>query len=446
MPLPSPILERVKPGVMWQPDKDAARWLLYEPGLDYHGVLTTDAPATGELAVNDLESDERAWANGQFHVDVYHAARAIRRHNDAREANLEINYLCEYACRHCFQTLRPARHSLATPTRAAVWQAADRLLAAASAEISITGGDIFLYPHLWDLLDYLHERAPDTTLRLLVNGGGLDPDDSSTRDRLAQRLGRRVIVKSDFFGHNAALHDAFTGIPGSFARLVRIVELCRELGIAIVSTAALTRMNFEYRFELVNFLFNLTDNSFTVATIIYPSDRRLDATLAELRLTSEQFAELMNESFFTPLAAEYLAFEEACSGDCQISVVSASGQAWGCSFLKIGTEPPNLTGNGHVPLPLLDMIDTWRGLAGEHTFFAECPTGSARPLCRRCPSFMMARPMGASYCHPSRVAFESVMGRVRQALAEGYRFVHPASMERVLVALDGCVVPEDVTP
>ncbi|MBI2900703.1 MAG: radical SAM protein [Planctomycetes bacterium] len=340
--------------------------------------------------------DDRAWDGGRLRFDRYHAAQRFRPHQDGREVNLEINYLCRYACRHCFQSLRPDSYPEATPDAAAVIAAAERV--AAAEEISITGGDIFLQPAVWEALDFLQERAPRATIRLLVNGGGFDDE---VRRRLARLEGRRIIVKSDFYGHNPRLHDEFTGVPGSFDRLVRIARFLRETGIAFVAAAALTRADFETRFELVGFLGDLTEDRFTVASAIHPG-RSAD----EARLLPEQFAELMEERFFAPLAAEYHSFEPQCAGDCQFAVVSANGKAWGCSFLKLDSEP----------------IAAWRERAVAAASTADCATCSARATCRRCPSFLAARD---SYCRFVRLAHPGLLERVRRAQEEGFAFVHP---------------------
>lgn len=434
--LPEVVRTRLRPGWMCKADTRPETCFLYDPVSDSGCRFVLQNPEPGELCLADLDSNDRAWEGGRLRVDIYHTAQSLRRHQDGQEANLEINYLCHYACRHCFQSLRPASHPDASPEAAMLRAAAERLLAAGATEISITGGDIFLQPAVWDLLDYLHEQAPRTTLRLLVNGGGLDLHEERVRGRLQSLAGRRVLVKSDFFGHTPELHDGFTRVPGSFVKLVGIIKCLKAAGIACLPTAALTRPNFDTRFELVNFLYNLTDDCFTVSTIIYPSDHRDPAALAELRLRPEQYAELMEEKFFVPLAAEYHTFEPQCAGNCQFAVVSATGPAWGCSFLKL----PPMHANGTVlSLPLLDVVHSWREQASARAVFAECPTCPARSTCRKCPSFLSAGQTGDAYCSLSRLAHPWLVGRLRQALDDGFTFVQPEAFTRIRQVIEGAI-------
>jgi hypothetical protein len=434
--LPQEIRTRLKPGLMSRVEKDVPEaWILYEPITDASFRFKLHETGAGDLAVADLYSNDRSWEGGQFRPNLYHAAKAVRAHEELQEANLEINYLCHYACRHCFQSLYPSQNKLSAPDGAAQREAADRLIEAGVWEISITGGDIFLDCGIWDLLDYIHERAPNITLRLLVNGGGLCLDDEEVKEKLRRLVGRRVIFKSDFFGHNAELHDGFTRVAGSFEKLVSIDRFLQSAGLAAIPTAALTRMNFEKRFELVNFLYNLSDDCFTVSSILYPSDFRPQDALNGLRLTPEQHAELMEERFFSPLAAEYHTFEPQCGGDCQFAVTSASGQTWGCSFLKIGGADNHSTdtNNGATALdspPLLHTVRSWRAAATRRAEFPDCATCPAERTCRKCPSFINAGQMGDAYCTPSRGAFPHLMKRVKAAVDHGFDFVHQSARLR----------------
>jgi MoaA/NifB/PqqE/SkfB family radical SAM enzyme len=433
--LPDSVRRRLKPGTMFRPGEQNEVWTLFEPSSGLSCRFTMGQPHTSELGFADLESNDRAWQDNRFHAEIYCASKAIRVHAEAQEANLEINYQCHYACKHCFQSLVPLGHVQAPLGVESQLAAADRLLDAGASEISITGGDIFLDAHIWEVLDHIHDRDAKITLRLLVNGGGLDVDDDSVQTKLLELLGRRVIFKSDFFGHSAELHDGFTRVPGSFDKLVRIVRSLREVGIACLPTAVLTSMNFEKRFELVNFAYNLTNDCFTVATMIYPSGYRTDESLAKLRLKTEQYTELMDERFFLPLVAEYHTFEPQCDGNCQFAVSSATGEVWGCSFLK--TSPVNGTSNGNGyshngshPQGMLDVLQAWRKQAVERSVSAECPTCPATNTCRKCPGFVEAGRMADAYCGFSRTAYPSLINRVNAARREGFEFIHAQTQDR----------------
>lgn len=434
--LPQEIRTRLKPGLMSRVDVDAPdSWTLYEPVTDASSGFSLYEAGAGYLTAEDLYSNDRAWMGGQFRPNLYHAAKSVRAHEELQEANLEINYLCHYACRHCFQSLYPSQNKLSAPDSAAQMEAADRLIDAGVWEISITGGDIFLDKGVWDLFDYIQERAPHITLRLLVNGGGLCLDDLEVKKRLRRLAGRRVIFKSDFFGHNAALHDDFTRVAGSFEKLLSIMRFLHSEGLAAIPTAALTRMNFEKRFELVNFLYNLSDDCFTVSSILYPSDFRPQDALKRLRLTPAQHAELMEERFFSPLAAEYHTFEPQCGGDCQFAVTSAGGRTWGCSFLKIDGEHNHSTAASNDAEAfdsqlMSQTVRSWRAAATTRAGFTDCATCPAERTCRKCPSFMDAGQAGDVYCTPSRAAFPHVMKRVTSALEHGFDFIHQSAHSR----------------
>lgn len=426
--LPHEMLSRLKPGLMARPDPSEDRWTLYDPVTDADCRFALVAPAPGELAASDLDLDDRIWQGGSLDVDLYHLAKSVRAHRDLHEANLEVNYACGYSCRHCFQSLVPAGDPGGTRSRADVLDAAARLIASGCREVSVTGGDVFLSPYIWDLLDFIDERAPKTTARLLASGGGLVIHDPSVRQKLQRLGGRRLIVKADFYGHTPELHDDFTRAPGSFTRLVEMIAFLRASGIACMPAAVLTHFNFEYRFELVNFVDLLSGNAFTVSSAVYPSAFRSEAELARLRVTPDQHWELMEERFFAPLAAEYHTSELQCGGDCQYAVVSASGRTWGCTFLKI---PPSAE---TIREPLDVTLRSWRRHAAAIAPSIACVQCPAAATCRKCPAFLASAHAPASYCAYSRQARQHVTARARAAVARGFSFLDESARSRYLEA------------
>ena len=237
-------------------------------------------------------------------------------------------------------------------------------------------------------------------------------------EKLAGLLGRRVLIKSDFFGHNAALHDDFTRVPGSFEKLVSLFRLGDQIGLNLLATGALTRHNFATRFELVNFLYNLTDNRFTIASIIFPSAYRALNDLQSLRISLLQYQELLEERFFRPLTSEYHTWELQCGGDCQFTVASSNGESWGCSFFKRHGESSGQT------LTLPQIHAAWHSNAIAHAIVPQCTDCSAVVTCRQCPSHLVEDSYDDAYCQYSILASAQVQQRVEQAREGGFQFVH----------------------
>lgn len=413
------LLPLLKPGVMYRQDDLRADLIhLYQPTLALNGRFSSGDDSPLSLTLDDLRQETSFWDQGMFQFDRYYFAHSFRRHQTHREANLEINYHCHYGCQHCFQSLLPTTNESGSPSWDQLVDAVHRLVDAGACEISITGGDIFLQPHLWKLLEYLDLHWPQLTVRLLVNAGALNLQAELSRQRLKSLCGKRVILKSDFFGHNADLHDEFTRFPGSYEKLVLLFEFAAEIGITAVATGALTRENFATRFELVNFLHNLTQNRFTISSIIFPSLFRADADQQELRVTVDQYEELLEEQFFFPLTSEYHSWEPQCDSDCQVSMVSANGDACGCSFLKL----PAGDDGGSQALPQVHA--SWLARARHAATVSQCAGCSAETTCRRCPSHLTHQDYTDAYCRYSRLASAHVNQRVSQAKSDGFQFAH----------------------
>jgi hypothetical protein len=177
-----------------------------------------------------------------------------------------------------------------------------------------------------------------------------------------------------------------------------------------------------------------------VSSIIYPSDFRRKDPLNELRIAPAQHAELMEERFFTPLAAEYHTFEPQCTGDCQFAVTSGNGQSWGCSFLKIAgsnhhsVDTNNRTGTSELPI-MIDTVSSWRTEATKRAQFPDCVTCPAKSTCRKCPSFIDAGHMGDAYCTPSRASFPYLIKRIEAAVEHGFDFVHESARARATASM-----------
>lgn len=141
--------------------------------------------------------------------------------------------LCNLACRHCFNASGP-RNPWLTPLDAAVVR---RSIAEAEAlgvrEFYVTGGEPFLHPDLFPLLECALAVAPTT---VLTNGTLVD---EAVADRLAaiadgSRYSLEVRVSLD--GATAVEHDTLRG-RGSFDKALRAIVLLADRRLYPIVTA-----------------------------------------------------------------------------------------------------------------------------------------------------------------------------------------------------------------
>jgi radical SAM protein with 4Fe4S-binding SPASM domain len=148
--------------------------------------------------------------------------------------SLELTLECNIRCRHCYNFDRdtdgPACGD-ATPAPeldlAEVLRLMDELRAAGCLFLSLTGGEVLSYPHLFAVLD--RAREINLAVQLLSNGTLLRPG-------VAARLGgyRNLLgVSISVYGASPEVHDGITQVRGSWRRTLDGAERLRAQGVAV---------------------------------------------------------------------------------------------------------------------------------------------------------------------------------------------------------------------
>lgn len=143
---------------------------------------------------------------------------ASKKRHSLQRLVIEPTYACNLRCKHCY-VLRSARAvnrvgHLADIRPVSFWKA---VLKNAPADISVhfTGGEIFTYPKIFELLETTARRYP---FSLVTNGSILDKADCQ---RLAQLSPRHVTIS---IHGNEQVHDRVTGVVGSYRKTVDAIE------------------------------------------------------------------------------------------------------------------------------------------------------------------------------------------------------------------------------
>jgi len=168
-----------------------------------------------------------------------------------RNVYWEVTIACDLACKHCRAHAQPERHpeELTTEDGKALIEDIKSL----GSLLILTGGDPMKRPDLFELIDYgrsLHlpmAITPSATPTL-------------TRDvvmRFAQAGLTALGLSLD--APTAEVHDAFRGVPGTFARSVEALEWAREAGIPVQVNTTVTTETLPYLPELYRLLCDHAD-------------------------------------------------------------------------------------------------------------------------------------------------------------------------------------------
>ncbi len=149
-------------------------------------------------------------------------------------AILELTHRCNERCVHCYvvQPTGPS-HELST----AEWaDLLGQMAKEGTLEVTFSGGEVFLRPDLFDLLE--EARRLHFSLKLSTNA-------TLVGHKEAQRLAdlKPWEVGVSLYAANDHVHDAITGVPGSFHRTVEGIRTLTERGVRVKIRSVLMREN-----------------------------------------------------------------------------------------------------------------------------------------------------------------------------------------------------------
>lgn len=148
----------------------------------------------------------------------------------------EITRACALACIHCRAEAQPRPHPDELTTAEAM-RLIDDIAELNPPVLVITGGDPLMRRDVFSIV----ERAVDRGLRVSIS-----PTTTAlaTRDRLERLRDLGVqMVHVSVDGADEATHDAFRGVPGTFARAMATLDALRDLGVGVQVGTTLARHN-----------------------------------------------------------------------------------------------------------------------------------------------------------------------------------------------------------
>ncbi|HSA33914.1 MAG TPA: radical SAM protein [bacterium] len=146
-------------------------------------------------------------------------------------ATFSVTYRCPLACRHCFFDKKPATGD-GELTLGEIEHILDQLREAGTLYLTLTGGEPFLRSDLLDIVAAARRRR--FAVSILTSGYLCD---DRTLDALATLWPESVQVS--LYGPNAATHDHFTGVNGSFERAIGALRGLRDRGIAVTAAVSI---------------------------------------------------------------------------------------------------------------------------------------------------------------------------------------------------------------
>ena len=159
----------------------------------------------------------------------------------------EITRACALACVHCRAEAQPRRDRAELSTEEA-FHVIDQLVDVGGPILIVTGGDPLMRDDCFEII----ERATSRGLRVAFSPSATGRCTRETLERARDAGVSRVHISLD--GPDAASHDAFRGVGGSFHRTLQILDDLRSAGISLQIGTTVSRHSVQRLPEIANLI------------------------------------------------------------------------------------------------------------------------------------------------------------------------------------------------
>jgi radical SAM protein with 4Fe4S-binding SPASM domain len=161
-------------------------------------------------------------------------------------AFLELTPACNNRCIGCCNVFAARRIPASLPAQA--WQGLIARLATHVKWLKVSGGEPTLHPEFAEIASFIHTL--ELPFRLLTNGRWSEPERVLA---LLRPMASTITLLVSLHGPDAASHEAFSRVDGSFIEAAANVCRAAEAGLRVSTSTVLTRHNWNRVEEMVEF-------------------------------------------------------------------------------------------------------------------------------------------------------------------------------------------------
>ncbi|MDA2916806.1 radical SAM protein [Nitrospinae bacterium AH_259_B05_G02_I21] len=214
--------------------------------------------------------------------------------------SMELTDRCNLSCKHCYINL-PANDRAARATELStkeIFRIFDEITDAGCLWLLLSGGDPFLRPDFLDIYTYAKKKGLLVTI--FTNGTMIT---HKIADYLALWPPRKIEIT--LYGMTEATYEAVTGLPGSYKKCIRGIELLHERGLQLKLKAVGLTINKHEIADMRAYSESLGLKGFKVEYLInprlngskLPCNFRLDTMeIVEMQMADPEYASALQES------------------------------------------------------------------------------------------------------------------------------------------------------
>lgn len=152
---------------------------------------------------------------------------------------------CDHACAHCgSRAVQPRENEL---TREEVFEVANQLARLGTREVTLIGGEAYLYPGIEAVIAHLTHQGIRVTMQ--TGGRGVTPQ----RAKAMAAAGLKAVGFS--IDGTADVHDILRDSPGSHASALRGMQNARDAGMSVTANTQVNRLNYKLLSETADLLY-----------------------------------------------------------------------------------------------------------------------------------------------------------------------------------------------
>ena len=292
---------------------------------------------------------------------------------------LEITYKCNLKCVHCYrqediyldeESEEFFDDSKQYISKEVIFQTLDEMEYMGVVELYITGGEPFLHPNIFEIIEYASKK--NFLLTVLTNGHIF------SMMKCVEKIKNLNIydIRISIYGSEKS-HDNFTRSKGSYKKSMHALQSLNEaLGIG-TGVFVLTTLNYDDSESVIK-TFEELEINLSINSIISPTARG-DLDPLELRISNEQYYEFAKKH-------EIPIYGSKCSAGISRFRISPSGEVGPCelmddiSFGNIGMKKLSDIMNDNSRKA---FINEFRKYIEEH----RCNSCKKREVCNFCPGY-----------------------------------------------------------
>lgn len=151
---------------------------------------------------------------------------------------LELTPACNNRCLGCGNLYAGERFPGPPPLTGAEWRALIAQLAPHTHHVKLTGGEPTLHPEFSKIIKTISEQ--EISFAIFTNARWIEPERVLETLHAAPACDGLLV---SLHGPDAATHEAFTGVPGSFAETVANIRRAVAAGLDVATSLVITRHN-----------------------------------------------------------------------------------------------------------------------------------------------------------------------------------------------------------